>query len=687
MRRGAFAIVCFGLLTTQAFAQHGSQPFNAEALLRIARVSDPQISPDGKAVAFTVTSIDLTQNTKPEQIYVVPVDGGPARQVTTQGNKNERPRWMPDSKRLLFVSDRSGVSQIWMMDVDGLNAHQITSVPTEAGGELLSPDGKYLVFASEVYPSCGADMACNAQQLDKEKASKTKARIYTSLLYRHWTQWQSARRSHLLSMEVNGGPLKDLTPGSNDVPPFSLGGPEDYAISPDSKEVAFTMNTDPVPATSTNTDIFTVPVGGGEAKRLTTNLAADSGPTYSPDGKYIAYRTQVRAGYESDRWRLALYDRAGSMIRTLTEDMDRPLVSYTWPPNSRAIFFTTNDRGREAIQMLPVEGGGARMLVGGASSFGDMQFSPDGKIMVYTGQSASHPVEIYRAASGGAAVQLTHLNDALLSAYALNPLEEFGVDASDGARVYSFLLKPPGFDSARKYPVLFLIHGGPQGAWGEDWSYRWNAQVFAGAGYVVVMPNPRGSVGYGQKFTDEVNYDWGGKPYTDIMSVVDHVAAQPYADPDRLAAAGASFGGYMIDWMLGHTTRFKAFVSHDGVFDLRSMVGSTEELWFPIWEFHGMPWDDPEAYAKWSPSFYVKNFQTPTLVVHGEQDFRVPYAQGLQLFTALQMQKAPSKLLLFPDEGHWVLKPVNSELWYNTVLDWIAQWTHPAAKPAAQASR
>jgi dipeptidyl aminopeptidase/acylaminoacyl peptidase len=302
--------------------------------------------------------------------------------------------------------------------------------------------------------------------------------------------------------------------------------------------------------------------------------------------------------------------------------------------------------------------------------------------MVFTQQSGSAPVEIYRASSGGGApVALTHLNDELLGSLQLTPYEEFWVTGAENARVHSFLVKPPGFDASRKYPVVFLIHGGPQGEWGEEWSYRWNAQVFAGAGYVVVMPNPRGSFGYGQKFTDDINADWGGRAYDDIMAVVDHVAGLPYADPNHMAAAGASYGGYMIDWMLGHTDRFRVFVSHCGVFDLRSMFGATEELWFPLWEFQGTPWDNPEMYAKWSPSSFVKEFKTPTLVITGERDFRVPYTQSLQLFTALQMDKVPSQLMVFPDEGHWVMKPQNSVVWYKHVLDWIGDWINRMPPP------
>lgn len=334
--------------------------------------------------------------------------------------------------------------------------------------------------------------------------------------------------------------------------------------------------------------------------------------------------------------------------------------------------------------MIPAAGGGSRIIVSGPNTLDDMQLTADGKTMIYSGQSGSAPTEIYRADSaGGSPVALTRLNESLLSRYQLTPLEEFWVEGADKTRVQSFVVKPPGFQAGQKYPVLFLIHGGPEGEWGESWTYRWNAQVFASSGYVVVMPNPRGSFGYGQKFTEDIKDDWGGKVYQDLMAVVDYVSTQPYADAGRLAAAGGSYGGYMIDWMLGHTQRFKALISHAGVYDLRSMFGATEELWFPIWEFNGTPWDNPESYAKWSPSNYVKDFHTPTLVITGQLDFRVPYTQSLQLFTALQMQKVPSKLLEYPDEGHWIMKPQNSVLWYNTFLEWIGEWTKKAPAPVA----
>ena len=652
------------------------QPFTVDTMMKLARISEPVLSPDGNQVAFTVQRVDLEKNTKPSQIYAVPVQGGTPRQLTVEGSMNDRPRWSPDSKLIYFVSNRGGSSQVWSMNADGSNARQITRFATEAAGILLAPDGRKIVFLSSVYPECGADDACNQRKLDEESKSKVKARIYTSLLYRHWNEWQGARRQHLMVVNTDGSDLKDLTPGPVQVPPFSLGGQDDYAISPDSNEVAFVMNVDPDPASSTNSDIYVVPLAGGDVKKITTGAGADNTPLYSPDGKFLAFRSQARPGYESDRWRLMELDRATGRAVSLTENLDRWVGSVTWSPDSTRIFFTVEDRGRTGLQMIQATGGGSRNIVAGASTLDDVQFTSDGRTMIYTEVSGSHPTEIYRASStGGAGVPLTHLNDAVLSAAALAPLEEMFADSADKTRVPAFVVKPPDFSPTRKYPVLFLIHGGPQGSWGESWTYRWNAQVFAGAGYLVVMPNPRGSTGYGQKYTEEISGDWGGKAYEDIMAVVDAVAALPYADPARMAAAGGSYGGYMIDWILGHTDRFKALVTHDGVFDLRSMAGETEELWFVKWEFQGMPWDNPDLYVKWSPSNFVKEFKTPTLVIHGEQDYRVPVGQALQLFTALKSQKVPAKLLLFPDEGHWVLKPQNTVLWYSTFLDWVGQWT------------
>jgi dipeptidyl aminopeptidase/acylaminoacyl peptidase len=580
---------------------------------------------------------------------------------------------------LIFVSTRSGSPQIWSMNSDGTNPLQLTSFANGAQGVIVSPDGAKIIFTSGVYPDCPGFECTERRAKESKEAEKSGAlpRTYTNLLYRHWNEWQPETRSHLLAMPISGGTPVDLTPGKYDVPAFSLGGQDDYSVSPDAKEVAYVVNTESAQATSTNTEIYTVPIGGGEPTRITNSAGGDRNPVYSPDGRYIAFRSQAQAGYESARWRLMLFDRQSGIVSELNPNLDRNVEEITWSADGSSLFFTVEDRGRATLHVKAVVGGSSRVIISGDSHIGDVQFTRDGNSLIYSEHTGSKPVELYRASSaGGRPIPLTNINSDILQSHSLAPFEEFWVEnPADRTRVHSFLVKPPNMTPGRKYPMLLLIHGGPQGAWGESWSYRWNPQVFASAGYVVVMPNPRGSTGYGQRFTDDINRDWAGRVYEDIMNVVDYAAALPYVDGSRLAAAGGSYGGYMVNWILGHSNRFRALVSHAGVFDLRSMAGETEELWFPMWEFGGMPWDQPELYARLSPSHYVSEFQTPTLVTHGELDYRVPVGQGLQLFTALQVRQVPSKLVLFPDEGHWILKPRNSLYWYRAFLEWIGEWT------------
>ena len=659
--------------------------FDVHALLSLARISDPRLSPDGAQVAYAVERVSEEENTKSKQIFAVSTDGGEARQLTHEGN-NSRPRWSPDSTRIAFVSDRAESSQIWMMAADGSGQRPVTDIPTGADGVLFSPAGDTLVFGSRVYPQCGGDWECNRAELEQAKGGPVKARVYDSLLYRHWDAWDDGRRSHLFAVAAdaspgNGAAPVDLTPGEYDAPPFSLSAPKGYAISPDGLEVAYVRASDEAAesglAVSTGADLFAVPIEGGEPVRLTDNPAFDGGPVYSPDGLYIAYIAQQRAGYESDRFRLMLYDRESGETAAVTETFDRWVTSVSWSSDSSRLFLTADDRGREPIFTVLVSGGGVHTAVYGDAAHGDVQLLPDGKSLIYTAQSGSHPVEIFRGfASGGAPLRLTHENDAALARHTLPDYEEIRYASRDGSEVSGFLLKPADLDLDGSYPLLLLIHGGPQGAWRQSWSYRWNAQVFAAAGFVVFMPNPRGSTGYGQAFIDGINGDWGGKVVEDILAGLDTVIPRPYIDRQRVVAAGGSYGGYMVNWLLGHSDRFRALVSHAGVYDLKSFFGATEELWFPLWEFGGAPWEKPEMYEKWSPSAAAAKFRTPTLVIHGQKDYRVPVEQGMALFTALQMQDVPSRFLYYPDEGHWILKPANSVLWYDTVLGWLRQWVH-----------
>jgi dipeptidyl aminopeptidase/acylaminoacyl peptidase len=689
----------------QSFAQT-KHPFTFEDMMALKRVGEPVPSPDGKWVAFSAVTVDLAANTRTSHIYVVPIAGGQEKQITS-GAGEDRPRWSPDGKRLAFVSSKDGTSQIWAAEFDPAavtlgEAKKLTTISTGAEGELWSPDGKYILFTSEVWPECSvtpstgvphpsptgegaltSSDSCNKAKDAEIATSKVKAKIFTHLLYRHWNAYGTGKRTHIFVQPIDGSaaPL-DLTPGDHDAPQFTLGGGDMYDFSPAGKEVAFTSNIDEVGATSTNNEIFIVPVTGGVPKRISTSPGSDSTPRYSPDGKYIAWLMQERAGYESDRFRLVVYERATGKITNLTENFDRWVGSFVWAANSREIWFGAEDKGESPIFMVLIQpmypNEVPKQFLAG--HFDDLTISADrnSKYLFATGMSASAPNEICRVKLEGIgkAEQLTHLNDAVLSQVEMNPIESFWFTGSEKAKVQGFIVKPPNFDAAKKYPVKFLIHGGPQGAWGDDWSYRWNPELFAANGYVVVMINPRGSTGYGQKFIDDINGDWGGRAYQDLMLGLDYVEkTYPFVDKDRECALGASYGGYMANWLEGNTTRFKCIVSHDGMFNPESAYGATEELWFNEWEFKGTPWTNRETYRKWSPALKAANFKTPMLVVHGQLDYRLDVSQGFDLFTTLQRLKVPSKMLYFPDEGHWVLKPQNSQLWYKTVNDWVDQWT------------
>jgi dipeptidyl aminopeptidase/acylaminoacyl peptidase len=715
-------------LLIPAFAQT-KHPFTFEDMMSLKRVGEPVVSPDGKWVVFSVVDVDLAANSKTPHIWIVPLAGNekagstspndsqanhPASVGMTKGGEREiisdqdadRPRWAPDGKHFAFISNKEGGSQIWIADFDGAagivtRVHKLTSIATEADGELWSPDGKTIVFKSDVYPEC-ADEACNKKRLDESEKSKVKAQIFTHLLYRHWNAYREGKRTHLLIVPAEGGPSRDLTPGDYDAPEFSLGGQDDYAFSPDGQEICYTSNHDPEPAISTNNDLFIVPVNVGadassaqilaQTKNITLeNKASDSTPLYSPDGKYIAYRAQQRPGDESDRFRLMLYDRKTGKKRSATEELDFWVGGFVWSRNSKFVDFVSEVAGNQAIIRLspslfePGVHDGTSILLDDPNppappkSVGyndDLAVTPDGTLL-FTRMSLQQPVEIFKSGPGDRhAVALTHINNPVLSQVSMSPLEPFWFTGAHGDKVEGFLVKPPNFDAHKKYPVKFLIHGGPEGAWGDDWSYRWNPELFAANGYVVIMINFHGSTGYGQKFIDAINGDWGGAPFEDLMKGLDYAEQHyPFIDKDRECALGASYGGYMANWVLGHTNRFKCIVSHDGMFNSTSAWGTTEELWFNEWEFKGTPYTNREMYDKWSPHLSATSFKTPTLVVHGQRDYRLDVSEGFQLFTTLQRQGVPSKMLYFPDEGHWVLKPQNSQLWYKTVNDWVDQWT------------
>jgi dipeptidyl aminopeptidase/acylaminoacyl peptidase len=706
MKLRFFAVIF--LLAVPAFAQpapqnsSGKRPFTFEDMMKLKRLSEPVPSPDGKWVVFAAVDVDLEANTKISHLWIVPANGGEARRLNLTSNHEERPRFSPDGKRLIWTSKATDPTQIWMSNftpesggLDG-QPHQVTNISTGADGAIWSPDGKNIVFVSSVYPEAKDD-AENKRRDEELKKSKVKAKIFTKLLYRHWNAYTEFKRSHLFVVSADADPAaagRDLTPGDHDVPPFSLGGQDMYAISPDGQELAYTSNIDEVEATSTNNEIFIVPMAGGAPKKISTSPGSDTTPLYSPDGKYIAWRSMARAGFEADRWRLFVQDRQSGETWDATEKFDRSVGSFTWA-SPGLILFAAEDHGQSPIFVSYAGANTARLRT--PFKFWDLHADDlviAGARLFFTRMSIAAPNEIWTINLPGPettqltmsypgrqfnATPVTHMNDALLSQIDMQLLEPFTFKGANNEDVQGFLIKPPGFDPAKKYPLKFLIHGGPQGAWGNSWSYRWNAELFASgppeAGYVVVMINFHGSTGYGQKFTDSISGDWGGKPYVDLMKGLDYVEkTYPFIDKNREAALGASYGGYMANWVLGHTDRFKCIVSHDGTFNTETSYGTTEELWFMDWEFKGPPWKQRELYRKFSPHLFADKFKTPTLVVHGQLDYRLDVSQGFDLFTTLQRLKVPSKMLYFLDEGHWVLKPQNSRLWYKTVNEWVDQW-------------
>lgn len=658
-------------------AAFGQSEFTVNDLINVKRVGSPAVSPDGKKIVYTVGIVDKSTNKTNTQIFVMSADGSDQKQITNGPASSSGPVWSPNGKRIAFVTG----GQIWTMKANGDDKDQVTKISTGANAPVWSPNGKWIAFSSDVYPECATD-ECNRTEDEKAENSKVKAHVSTRLLYRHWVEWRDRKRTHVFVVDSDGGSARDVTPGDFDSPPYAASTGRDFEFSPDSSSIVYLRNPDKVEAISTNSDIFIANLNGGNPKNITAGMNGyDTSPVYTQDGKYLLFLSQATPGFESDRWRIMRYNTSNGEIVELTQGFDQQASNITVSPDGKTIYFTANFRGHNPIFSVPVEpdfrlriATHVKPVVDNVYA-GNLGLTENGRQIVFAASSNAQPAEIFSASTDkGEVRQLTHVNDAAMAAYKLRSAEDFEWMGAI-KKAHGFILKPASFDPSKKYPLIVLIHGGPQGAWGDNWGYRWNPQIFANRGYVVFMPNPRGSTGYGQAYVNDVSGDWGGKAYRDIMNGVAAVSKLRYIDKNEIGAAGASYGGYMVDWILGHNNdprfKFKAFVSHAGVYNLESMAGATEELWFVRWEFKGMPWDNPTLYNRWSPHKFAKNFNTPTLVTAGELDYRVPVDQSLQLFTALQLHNVDSKLIVFPDEGHWILKPQNSEFWYGHVMDWF----------------
>lgn len=665
------------LLMTSLLAQ--KRPLAFEDMFEMGRVSDPQISPDGNWIVYSITHYSVEKNSGNSDIYLVSTDGKTQKRLTTFPKTDTHARWSPDGKMIAFISSRDGSAQIYGIDPFGGEARQLTSVATGVNDFSWSPDGKHFAVVTDMYPE--AATPAESEKMAAEKAAdKSTGRVIDALLFRHWNSWKEGKNSRVITVPVSGGAAVSITPGNADSPPISLGSGRDYTWSPDGSQICFVQNTDPMVATSTNNDLWLADSNGKNHRQVTTNRGNDNGPRFSPNGKYIAYMSMAREGFEADQQNLMVYNTENGEIKNLTTALDRSVSDFVWASDNNTLYFYVSNEGRSSLYRTKI-GQRAPRLIFDKKYIGDLALYPDGQSLLLKMQSATMPYELFNFnLKKSTLTQVTFTNQLRLNALEMNPVEDYWFAGAFGDSVHLLMIKPPNFDPGKKYPMIHLIHGGPQGAFSDNFHFRWNSELFAAPGYVVIMVNFHGSRGYGQKFCDAVSKDWGGAPFQDIRIGTQWALDNfDFIDRERVGAAGASYGGFMINWIAGHNNDklFKVLVSHDGVYEQVSMFGATEELWFPMWEFNGKPWEEGSLYQVWNPANYADHFDTPMLVIHGEHDYRVPYTQGLQLFTALQVKGVDSRLLFFPDEDHFVRKPQNARLWWKTVHGWLAKYLNP----------
>jgi dipeptidyl aminopeptidase/acylaminoacyl peptidase len=684
------------LLVSTASARAQKRAFTLEDLYRVKNVSEVHLSPDGRSIIYMLTTSDLARASRSSQLWLMDASGQNARQLSQAGTSIASPRFSPDGRFIAYVGVKDGSANLFLMNTSGGEVRQVTNISTGVSDPLWSPDGKWMAFSTDVYPECGANDACNRRIAERWERGALKAHMADDLLYRHWNAWRDGTRTHIFLASLATGEVRDLTPGEFDAPTFQLGGPLQYDFSPDGTEFVYVSNHDKNPASSTNNDLWLLSLTDANARPrniTAANPAYDGSPKYSPDGRLIAYRLQRQPGYESDLFRLAIYDRSAGTSTVLTESFRNWVDEFEWMEDSKTILFNSGVEGVNPIYRLDLASKKITEVFRD-KTIGDLNFSRDGRTLVYTMRSTGEPAEIYNAYVGGYRMsndagknrtsdvwnirRLSGFNDAFINEVDVRPAETMWVTARDGKKIQVFLVKPHGFDPNKKYPLILNVHGGPQQMWGD--AFRGDWQVYPGAGYVVAFCNPRGSTGYGQEFTAEISGDMGGKVFDDLMKVTDELERLPFVDRMRMGAMGWSYGGYMMMWFEGHTTRFKTVASMMGIYDWRSLYGATEELWWPQWDMKGEPWNNPAGYEKWSPSSYVRNFKTPALVISGERDYRVPYTQSLQFYTALRKMNVPARLIIYANAGHWP-NWYEMALYYTAHLEWFHEYLGGAPPP------
>jgi len=677
MKSTLVLILAFALAATVVSAQSPAKSRRAmtvEDLWKFERVGSPAVSPDGRWVAFTVSSYSMEDNESETDLWLVAADGSSApRQLTWNEGGESNPVWSPDGRHLAFTAKRGeGPPQLHLLPMAGGEAEPLTELPVSVQSPRFTPDGKKVVFLASTFPDVDGDFEELKKRLDdREENDKTKAKITETRFLRYWDQYRTdGLVPHFFELDLESREIRDLTPGNDRLMGFRG---VSWDLSPDGQEIAFAANDTEKPYQTLDFNLFLLDLASGEMLNVTgDNPAWDSSPLYSPDGRYLVYGRTYRPEIAPDMTRLVRYDRESGEVVDLTTEWDREPSSWRFTPDGETLVFHAQDGGRDNLYKMPIDGGEPQLVVEGGDT-GNVEPTAGGRL-VFLEDSIKRPDSLFSTdLEGGDRRRLTAFNDELLAELDLGEVEDVTFEGAGGDPVQAWVVLPPGFDASKKWPLLVLIHGGPHGAWLDSFHYRWNAALFAAPGYVVIGVNFHGSTGFGQAFTESILGNHAEKPYEDVMAATDFMLERGYVDPERLAAAGGSYGGYMVSWILGHTDRYKALVNHAGVYDLMAQFAS-DYTWSRGNNYGADPWEDPERIDLYSPSRYAAGFETPTLILHGELDYRVPVTQGINLHGVLQAKGVPSRIVIFPDENHWILKPQAAKLWWSEVHGWLERW-------------